>query len=123
MWEVEIETLDNMVTSGENVGFIKIDVEGSEYQVLNGMKNVVLKKRPMVELEFNRWTLNYDSHDRMSIFNLFDDFGYTALYNKKKYSRNLCLRDHFVDMLSKISYKYFNKQILKSVKDVTFYYD
>jgi FkbM family methyltransferase len=119
-WQVEVDTLDNVLSSTENVGFVKIDVEGAEYKVLDGMKNIIKNEKPVIEIELNRWTLNYDSNDRLSIFKLLNEFGYTGHFNKQKYSRNLCLRDHFVDILSKISYKYFNKQIFKSVKNVIF---
>ncbi|SOD25297.1 methyltransferase, FkbM family [Variovorax sp. YR752] len=42
----------------ERVGFIKIDVEGFELEVLAGLQQTIATHRPVVTLELNHWCLN-----------------------------------------------------------------
>lgn len=52
---VVIRTLDNIV--GElrifRVDFIKIDVEGFDYEVLKGSKETILRDRPIIQIEYH----------------------------------------------------------------------
>jgi hypothetical protein len=47
------------------VNFIKIDTEGYDLNVINGMKKIILKNKPVVLLELNHWCLN--AFQRMSV--------------------------------------------------------
>jgi FkbM family methyltransferase len=54
--EIPVLTLDTFVTQQniQNVGFVKIDTEGHEMEVLSGMKNLVQNNPPkFVQFEFN----------------------------------------------------------------------
>lgn len=42
----------------EHVDFIKIDVEGFEQDVVEGLRKVIDKSHPVVVLELNHWCLN-----------------------------------------------------------------
>ena len=56
------ETLDNLHKSGsiENIGFIHLDVEGFEQNVLNGSQRIIDNYRPIINWE-NHWdTDNYE---------------------------------------------------------------
>ena len=46
---------DNYVSENniDNISVIKIDVEGFEYSVLDGLKNTILKQRPVIFFEFD----------------------------------------------------------------------
>lgn len=50
--KVEMKTLDSMISSFDRVDFIKIDVEGSELQVLQGGKETIERFEPVVQFEF-----------------------------------------------------------------------
>lgn len=87
--EVRLETLDSYEFS--NVSFIKIDVEGHEYEVLLGAEETIRKNRPylMVEIE--------DRHlATRSIFDVIDlirSFGYEGMFLDKSTLRSI---DEFV---------------------------
>jgi len=49
---VECRTLDSM--SFDKIGFIKIDVEGHEMQVLRGARETILRNRPIMYIEDDR---------------------------------------------------------------------
>ena len=59
---VKVETLDNMIESGtlnlDRIDFIKIDVEGFEFQVLKGAVRAINQFKPKyIQLEHNRFHL------------------------------------------------------------------
>lgn len=43
--------LDNLIPTTEKISFIKIDVEGAEWRVLEGAKNLIRKWRPTIIME------------------------------------------------------------------------
>jgi len=49
--KVKTDTIDNIIS--EKVDFIKVDVEGFEYNVLKGAKNTISKYKPDIFLEYN----------------------------------------------------------------------
>lgn len=50
--EVELKKLDDVIPSDLRIDFIKIDVEGAEFGVLKGAKNILKKSKPYVIFEF-----------------------------------------------------------------------
>lgn len=50
--KVEMKTLDSMIGKFDRVDFIKIDVEGSELQVLQGGKETIERFEPIIQFEF-----------------------------------------------------------------------
>jgi len=48
---VEIRTLDEIIPKNTKIDFIKIDVEGGEYNVLKGAKNLLKSSLPVVVFE------------------------------------------------------------------------
>jgi FkbM family methyltransferase len=48
---VRTDLLDNIIDEGSCVSLIKIDVEGGEYQVLRGGRNIIARSRPVVIFE------------------------------------------------------------------------
>jgi len=72
-----VDYLDNLFEAREQIGFIKIDVEGTELDVLHGAKRIIEKQRPnfMIEIyePFSKYPLN-------SIFDLLMDDGYRCAY-------------------------------------------
>jgi len=49
--KVEIRTLDEIIPKNTKIDFIKIDVEGGEYNVLKGAKNLLKSSLPVVVFE------------------------------------------------------------------------
>lgn len=48
---VQTDLLDSILPKGTKVGFIKIDVEGGEYQVLKGATNTIKTNQPIIIFE------------------------------------------------------------------------
>lgn len=48
----KLKKFDNLKLS-QNICFIKIDVEGFDHLVLNGMKKLIISKKPIILMEFN----------------------------------------------------------------------
>jgi FkbM family methyltransferase len=53
-YKVVVVTLDDMIASSEDVGFIKIDVEGYELEVLKGAVDTIRRCRPVLYIEDDR---------------------------------------------------------------------
>jgi FkbM family methyltransferase len=86
--QVEEKTLDSYKFN--NIGFIKIDVEGYEMQVLNGAKNTLLKNKPVLMIELE------EGHTKRPIESLIkevEDYGYKALFLKRKQLTDISLFD------------------------------
>lgn len=71
--EVTVELLDNVWrdSGSPSVSFIKIDVEGYEYQVLKGGHELIKTCRPVVYGEFHNVLMpqnGYDFHDVLQLF-------------------------------------------------------
>lgn len=49
--EVRVEKLDNLIPEEMKIDFIKIDVEGAEYPVISGGRNLIKRSRPVVIFE------------------------------------------------------------------------
>ena len=49
--ELETDTLDNLIDTNEKIKLIKIDVEGHEFQVLEGAKEIIKNSRPIIFIE------------------------------------------------------------------------
>lgn len=75
---IKMTTLDRIITSLniERVDFIKIDVEGFEFNVLKGAVNVISKFHPLILMEVdNQWLERYSSSSK-NICNFLEQFAY-----------------------------------------------
>ncbi len=72
---VEMTTLDEMV-GNEKIDFIKIDVEGGEYAVLQGAKRTIQKHQPIVVFECGKGATEFYNTTPQMIFDWWDDAGY-----------------------------------------------
>ena len=73
-------TMDNFMT-GENspnsVDFIKIDVEGHEFEVLKGGERTISKFKPIIFMEFNELTRSLSVHSVKSYEDFFKQHNYS----------------------------------------------
>lgn len=64
----------------KKINFIKIDVEGYEYEVLKGLRQTILRSRPSIIFEYDR---NYQlkmNADAGLIFDFFNELNYVLYY-------------------------------------------
>lgn len=50
--EVDVRRLDDVVPEGTQIDFIKIDVEGGDYNVLRGASRIIGESKPLIIFEF-----------------------------------------------------------------------
>lgn len=50
--QVELKQLDSLIPTDTKIDFIKIDVEGGEFDVLKGAKSMLKKNQPIIVFEF-----------------------------------------------------------------------
>lgn len=83
---VEIRNFDEL--NIDKLGFVKIDVEGNEMSVLNGMKESILKSLPIISFEINE---NNNLHQRKEIIEFLNSIGYKSFYclDRKNIPRRL----------------------------------
>lgn len=74
---ISCKTLDSIVDTASKITFIKIDAESSDFEVLLGSKNILMKHRPFVVFEFSGQTLEKaHGHSRNDFFDFFKSVNY-----------------------------------------------
>ena len=77
LFKVRAEKLDNVIKN-KNIGFIKIDVEGHEKNVLIGAENIIKKCKPKLLIEIEERHTNEKVENIISFIN---DFGYNSFFS------------------------------------------
>ena len=78
LFKVRAEKLDNIIVD-KNIGFIKIDVEGHEKNVLLGSEKIINKFKPNLLVEIEQ---RHTNEKVENIINFVNDFGYKSYYSK-----------------------------------------
>jgi FkbM family methyltransferase len=78
-WSIQIVPLDTL-NSLPPPHFVKIDVEGFEYNVLEGMKNTIVSHRPMICIEINGVTHAIKRRNVLRLLNFLGDFDYKLFH-------------------------------------------
>lgn len=65
---VETNLLDNILPEDQKVDFIKIDVEGAEFAVLQGGVKTIQRNKPVIIFEFGLGAADFYGSDPKSIF-------------------------------------------------------
>jgi len=80
-FRVKLKKLDDEVL--DNIGFIKIDVEGHEVAVIEGGVNLINRNHPNMQIEIEQ---RHHSEPIFEIFDLIIEFGYTGYFvNNNKF--------------------------------------
>jgi len=76
--DIFCDTLDNFVKEHNinKLDFIKIDVEGSEFNVLKGGKNTLKTLKPVVVFEFNKLTKNLSGLNSDDLYKFLKELNY-----------------------------------------------
>jgi FkbM family methyltransferase len=75
---VHIKKGDDVLTSEKNISLVKIDVEGYEYEVLEGIHETLVRHMPVIILEFSYISYkNKSSTHAEKILSILTDIGYT----------------------------------------------
>ncbi|MCW3092510.1 MAG: methyltransferase FkbM family [Ferruginibacter sp.] len=72
---VQMEKLDDLIPESLKIDLLKIDVEGAEYEVLQGAKNILKKDKPIVLFEFGLGAADVYGTTPGEIFELFAECG------------------------------------------------
>ena len=86
--KVELKTLDHVVPLNEKIDFIKIDVEGGEFDVLKGAENIIKKNKPVIIFEFGKGASDYYGTTPLDIFNYITQELGLRIFTLKSYVKN-----------------------------------
>ena len=75
-YKVKTKKLDNILIN-KNIGFIKIDVEGHEKNVIIGAENIIKKNKPNLLIEIEE---KHTKEKVENVINFINDFGYKSYY-------------------------------------------
>ena len=73
---IKVERLDDVVSASTAVDLVKIDVEGAEVKVIQGMQNLLAAQRPELIVEVTEEFLESFSHDVGDLFGELRPLGY-----------------------------------------------
>lgn len=75
--EVELAAGDDVIDEADRIGFVKVDVEGAELSVLEGLNGILRNHQPLVAIE--QWPAGIDESSGSSpSFSFLQNLGYTA---------------------------------------------
>ncbi len=99
--EVEVNTIDNFIGEKKltKVDFIKIDVEGAEYDTLRGGGEVFKKLRPCFILAIHPEPIEKKGDKLEDIYDLLVQLNYNIVYNNKPISKiDFCNNKELIDL-------------------------
>ena len=67
----EIIVLDDFFENLDNLNLLKIDVDGFDYKVLQGCRNLILDHKPIIFIELGEKDLNKNGDSVVDIVNFF----------------------------------------------------
>ena len=79
VYDAQFETGDKIINQNKNIIAIKIDVEGHEINVLNGLKNTLMKNKIIIQIEI--FEINFQK-----VNNFLMSMGYRIIFEIKKRS-------------------------------------
>lgn len=91
---VTLTTLDDSLRDLpiRRVSFLKIDVEGSEFDLLVGARRTIEQHRPAILLEVNPTTATASGHGVAEVFDLLSRMGYSSVCEIEEFPRRRSIR-------------------------------
>ena len=77
--KVKVNTIDNLFLNTK-IDLIKIDTEGSEYDIIKGGIEVIRKYKPKILLEYNAGNMSQCGHTPQKLDDLIEQIGYTPFW-------------------------------------------
>ncbi len=74
--QVELKQLDEVIPETTQIDFIKIDVEGGEFDVLKGAKNLLSRHHPIIVFECGIGASEFYGTNPVELFNYLDNLNY-----------------------------------------------
>ena len=99
--EVDVNTIDNFVSSKKitGVSFVKIDVEGAEYDTLRGGTNVFNSQKPAIILAIHPIPIKAKGDKLEAIYDHILKLNYSISCNGKNISReDFCLNTEMIEL-------------------------
>ncbi|MEO5999784.1 MAG: FkbM family methyltransferase [Ferruginibacter sp.] len=99
--DIEVTTIDEFVKEQQftKIDFIKIDVEGVEYDALKGATGTFKKFKPKSILAIHPEAVKAKGDSLEGIYDLVQQLNYTALYNDRPISRDeFCASTDLIDL-------------------------
>jgi FkbM family methyltransferase len=106
--QVEIKQLDEIVQEKTPIHFIKIDVEGGEFAVLKGAKELLLRDAPIVVFECGLGASDFYNTDPKELYEFIQGV-HLHIYTLQKFvnKESFLTQKEFLDMYSNNSEYYF----------------
>jgi FkbM family methyltransferase len=86
--KVEMKTLDEIIPLNEKIHFIKIDVEGGEFDVLKGAVNLLKTNKPIILFECGKGASDYYGTTPNEIYNFISDEIGLKIYTLNAYIKS-----------------------------------
>ena len=93
--KIELTTLDQVLStvSVTQTLFLKLDVEGSEYDALMGARDTIQRHHPAILMEVNPTSARASGHSVRQLFDLLLGMGYESICEMDEFPRCRSIRD------------------------------
>ncbi|HNY63084.1 MAG TPA: FkbM family methyltransferase [Bacteroidales bacterium] len=106
--KVETERLDQLIPENIRIDFIKIDVEGAEFEVLKGAERILRNNRPIIIFECGLGASEFYMTDPNEVFLFFQNLDLNIFTLEGFIKKQLPLsKELFLDMYQRNSEYYF----------------
>lgn len=106
--KVETERLDQLIPKNIRIDFIKIDVEGAEFEVLKGAEKILRNNRPIIIFECGLGASEFYMTDPNEVFLFFQNLDLNIFTLEGFIKKQLPLsKELFLDMYQRNSEYYF----------------